>query len=137
MSIAPGRDVQVMVAQGDGTSEVGKQLEEKGLIRDAQLFSIQKLLSQYEGDIQPGTYTLNTAMTAEEMFAVLLHVEEAEGEEGLEAAPLEESDTAPAAAPLEEGAEVNSPIDQTIPDEGDIAAEDTAEDTGAADTTEE
>lgn len=80
MTAEPGRDIQVMITQGDSVMDVGTMLEEKGLVRDAQLFFIQKLLSQYSGDIQPGMYTLNTSMTAEEMFALLLKDEAQEDE---------------------------------------------------------
>ena len=87
MSEPPGRDIQVTVSKSDGIKEVSKMLEEKGLIRDAKLFRIQEKVSMYEGDIHPGIFTLNTSMTAEEMFAVLLQTDEnkegadAEGEE--------------------------------------------------------
>ncbi|MFT3985077.1 MAG: endolytic transglycosylase MltG [Lachnospiraceae bacterium] len=99
MTAEPGRDIEVTITQGDSVGDVGKMLEEKGLVRDAQLFSIQKLLSQYTGDIQPGVYTLNTSMTAEEMFAILLKDETpeegeaaSEPDELTEAAPLTEAD---------------------------------------------
>ena len=88
MSEPPGRDVQITVSKSDGIKEVSKILEDKGLIRDAKLFRIQEKVSMYDGDIHPGIFTLNTSMTAEEMFAVLLESdqkdeeEEPEGEEG-------------------------------------------------------
>ncbi len=88
MSEPPGRDVQITVSKSDGIKEVSKMLEDKGLIRDAKLFRIQEKVSMYDGDIHPGIFTLNTSMTAEEMFAVLLESdqkdeeEEPEGEEG-------------------------------------------------------
>ena len=81
MSEPPGRDIQITVSKSDGIKEVSKVLEEKGLIRDAKLFRIQEKVSMYEGDIHPGIFTLNTSMTAEEMFAVLLQTEEKEGED--------------------------------------------------------
>lgn len=81
MSEPPGRDIQVTVSKSDGIKEVSKMLEEKGLIRDAKLFRIQEKVSMYEGDIHPGIFTLNTSMTAEEMFAVLLQTEDKEGED--------------------------------------------------------
>lgn len=98
MSAEPRRDVEVTITQGDSINDVGTMLEEKGLIRDAQLFFIQKKLSQYTGDIQPGVYTLNTSMTAEEIFAILSKSDSKEGEtlsepdELKEAAPLMEAD---------------------------------------------
>ncbi len=99
MTAEPGRDIEVTITQGDSDGDVGRMLEEKGLVRDAQLFFIQKLLSQYTGDIQPGVYTLNTSMTAEEMFSILLKDETteegevaSEPDELTEAAPLTEAD---------------------------------------------
>ncbi len=87
MSEAPGRDIQVTVSKSDGTKEVAKMLKEKGLIRDTTLFRIQEKVSMYDGKIHPGIFTLNTSMTAEEMFAVLLATDEkpdedAEAEDG-------------------------------------------------------
>lgn len=74
MSEAPGRDVQVTVSKSDDTKDVAEMLKDKGLIRDALLFRVQKIMSSTKGDIHPGIFTLNTSMTAEEMFAVLLEV---------------------------------------------------------------
>ncbi|MCR5269108.1 MAG: aminodeoxychorismate lyase [Lachnospiraceae bacterium] len=80
MEEPPGRDVQITVSNRDGIKEVAKMLEDKGLIRDATLFRIQEKVSLYDGDIHPGIFTLNTSMTAEEMFGVLLKTDD-EGEE--------------------------------------------------------
>ena len=86
MSEPPGRDIQVTVSKSDGIKEVAEMLEDKGLIRDAFLFRIQEKVSLYDGDIHPGIFTLNTSMTAEEMFGVLLKTDEneEESEEGSE-----------------------------------------------------
>ena len=81
MSPAPGRDVAVTIVQGDSTMDVGKMLEEKGLIRDYKLFYVQKKCSVYDDDIKPGFYTLNTSMTAEDMFAVIAGKKDGEGSE--------------------------------------------------------
>ena len=78
MSPAPGRDVAVTIVQGDSTMDVGKMLEEKGLIRDSKLFYVQKKCSVYDDDIKPGFYTLNTSMTAEDMFAIIAGKKESE-----------------------------------------------------------
>lgn len=82
MSPAPGRDVAVTIVQGDSTMDVGRMLEEKGLIRDPKLFYVQKKCSVYDNDIQPGFYTLNTSMTAEDMFAIIAGRKETDEEEG-------------------------------------------------------
>ena len=79
MSPAPGRDVAVTIVQGDSTMDVGKMFEEKGLIRDAKLFYVQKKCSVYDDDIKPGFYTLNTSMTAEDMFAIIAGRKDSEG----------------------------------------------------------
>lgn len=88
MSEAPGRDIQITVSKSDKMKDVADVLVEKGLIRDATLFRIQAKFTTQTGDLLPGIYTLNTSMTAEDMFAVLLAGEqESEGEEEEENAP--------------------------------------------------
>ena len=101
VSAAPGRDVAVTIVQGDSTMDVAKMFEEKGLIRDPNLFYVQKKCSVYDNDIQPGFYTLNTSMTAEDMFAIIAGKknEEGDSEEVDEYADGE----APVADPLTEG----------------------------------
>lgn len=79
MSAEPGREVAVTIVQGDSTMDVGEMLEEKGLIRDSKLFYVQKICSEYDNDIQPGFYTLNTSMSAEDMFAVIAGKKDGEG----------------------------------------------------------
>lgn len=66
-----GRMVTVTIPEDADAKKVGEILETKGLIRDAQLFVIQELLSDYHGAILAGEFELNTSMTAEEMLAVL------------------------------------------------------------------
>lgn len=99
MSPAPGRDVAVTIVQGDSTMDVGKMLEEKGLIRDYKLFYVQKKCSVYDDDIKPGFYTLNTSMTADDMFAIIAGRKET-GEEGEESDESEDG-TIPADAAVE------------------------------------
>lgn len=84
-------------------------LEERGLIRDANLFVIQELLSENHGKIQSGIYDLSTAMTAEEM----LNVMSADAPEEEDAASGDEqSSTGSTDTGLEEGS------DSDTPDEG-------------------
>ena len=56
-------------------------LEEKGLIRDAKLFYFQEVLSAYRGKMQPGFYTLNTSMTANDLMATMAASAEKEEED--------------------------------------------------------
>lgn len=68
---APGYDIEVQITMGKGAKEIGELLEQKGLIRDANLFYVQNLLSHYKGELNPGVYTLNTSMTMQEMMEVM------------------------------------------------------------------
>lgn len=77
---APGRDVTVSITEGKSKMDIAKMLEEKGLVRDHYLTFVQLFASEYKDNITPGAYTLNTSMTAEEMFAVMGHAEVSEEE---------------------------------------------------------
>lgn len=66
-----GRTVNVIISENQDSMEVGKMLEEKGLIRDAKMFYIQEMLSDYKDMITAGTYELNTAMSVEEMLETI------------------------------------------------------------------
>ena len=79
-----GTTVAVSIGEDISTREIGKILESKGLIRDANLFLLQELVSEYHGKILPGKYELNTTMTADEMIEIMACVEKApESEEEL------------------------------------------------------
>lgn len=80
MSEGSGRTVSVVVSEGQCSRELAKMLEQKGLIKDANVFYIQEQLSDYKDMIKPGTYELSTAMNSEQMLAILCDVQ-AEQEE--------------------------------------------------------
>ena len=61
----------VNVENGAGPKDIAKQLEDFGLIRDQKLFYVQYLVSDYKDKIQPGSYKLSTAMTADEMLKIM------------------------------------------------------------------
>lgn len=71
MEAAPGVNVEVTIEESMSDKKIAKLLEEKGLVRDADLFVVQYKLSAYAGEIVPGTYTLNTSQTAKEMMIIL------------------------------------------------------------------
>ena len=71
MSSEPGVTINVSIADDMNSRDVGKLLEGKGLIRDANLFFVQELVSEYKDKVQPGEYELTTAMTVDEMLATL------------------------------------------------------------------
>lgn len=77
----PGIDVNVAIVEGKSVKEIGKLLEEKGLIKSGSLFVWQVKFSEYADDLKPGQYTLNTSMTPYEMMAVM-SAEEEEDETG-------------------------------------------------------
>lgn len=84
MAAAPGRDVSVTVSDSDTDSTIATMLEEKGLIREALLFRIQKKLSIYKDDVEPGTYSLNTSMTTDEMLEIMVGHKDPNEDESLE-----------------------------------------------------
>lgn len=63
--------VTVVIHEDDTMYQIGETLANKGLFENAAVFWVQEMLTDYEGEIQPGTYFLNTSQTLEEMFAVL------------------------------------------------------------------
>ncbi len=82
MTTGEGRIISVYVEEGDSAKDVGMNLQEKGLIRDANLFYVQELLSENHGKIKPGIYDLNTSMNSNEMIAIMsAEPEETEEEE--------------------------------------------------------
>ena len=65
------RTASVTIVEGKTPKEVGKILEEKGLIRDGFLFIFQEMFSEYHDELQPGVYELNTGMTPFEMMQIM------------------------------------------------------------------
>ena len=71
MTPEPGITKSVAIVEGKSVKEIGHILEDKGLIRSATLFYLQELFSSYHKKLQPGVYELSTAMTPEEIMAVM------------------------------------------------------------------
>ena len=114
VTVGEGRTISISVGAGDSVKDIGKNLEEKGLIRDANLFFVQELLSEYHGKIIPGIYDLNTSMTNDEMLEIM------------SSEPIEEEDT---------GASTdNVPIGEV---EGDTEGADEAGDAGDTENAED
>lgn len=88
MEEKPGRDVLVQVKEGMSVRDIAKQMEEKGLVRDSNLFYVQVILSDYKDAFKPGVYTLNTSMEPKELMIAISpepkDTEESEGTEGTE-----------------------------------------------------
>ncbi len=82
VSAGEGREITVTIPADMSAAEMGELFASKGLIKDANLFVLQYYFSEFRKDIQPGTFELSTAMTAEEMMEVMAtESEEAEEEE--------------------------------------------------------
>ena len=71
MSEGEGREVVITIPEGMSAKEMGELLYMKGLIRDEKLFRIQYFLSEFKEDLLPGTFTLRTNMTVEEMLKTM------------------------------------------------------------------
>lgn len=84
MSPPPGYTTSVAIVEGKSVMEIGEILEERGLIRNAYIFYLQELVSDYHGQLMPGVYELSTAMTPEEMMALMAanYSEDAEESDG-------------------------------------------------------
>lgn len=76
VSEGEGRTVSVVVSEGQGSRELAKMLEQKGLVSDANVFFVQTKLSECDGKLKPGTYELSTSMNSEEMLAILCDLKE-------------------------------------------------------------
>lgn len=80
MTGEPGITYNVTVTEESTPKQIAEALEEYGLIRDKNLFYAQYMVSEYRNKIEPGTYDLNTSMTAEQMLEIM-SPEEDEAEE--------------------------------------------------------
>lgn len=76
MEEIPGTDVIVTIDEDDSVAQVGKILEDAGLIRDKSAFAIQAIVYGYE--VQEGTFNLNTSYSSKEIINLLGEPEEGE-----------------------------------------------------------
>ena len=76
MDKAPGIEKIVTLNGTESVTEVGKLLEDIGLIRDHNAFSIQAVCYGYE--VIEGTWKLNTSLSSKEIIGLLDEVPEGE-----------------------------------------------------------
>ncbi len=76
MDKAPGIEKIVTLNGTESVAEVGKLLEDIGLIRDHNAFSIQAICYGYE--VIEGTWKLNTSLSSKEIIGLLDEVPEGE-----------------------------------------------------------
>ncbi len=67
----PTRQIALEIAEGSTAADVGKLLEDRGVIRSALAFRISAQLRGFGSDIQAGAYDLTTNMAITEVFDVL------------------------------------------------------------------
>ena len=68
-------EVTIVISEDESVLDIGKSLEEAGLIESASVFWMQERISDYHDQISPGTYVLNTHQDVEEMLAVMASTE--------------------------------------------------------------
>lgn len=71
MSPREGQEITVVVKEDDSVYDIAKTLESKGLVEDAKVFWIQEKLSNYKGQMKPGTYLLSTAYEPSRLLAIM------------------------------------------------------------------
>ena len=79
MSPGEGQEITVVVKEDDSVYDIAKTLESKGLVEDAKVFWIQEKLSNYKGQMKPGTYLLSTAYEPSRLLAIMAGDAEQEG----------------------------------------------------------
>ena len=79
MSPGEGQEITVVVKEDDSVYDIAKTLESKGLVEDAKVFWIQEKLSNYKGQMRPGTYLLSTAYEPFRLLAIMAGDAEQEG----------------------------------------------------------
>lgn len=77
-----GREIKVTITEDMSVSDIGEMLKNAGLLEEEPLvFRIQERISDYHGELLPGTYTLRTGMTADEMLREIAGANEEDEEE--------------------------------------------------------
>lgn len=67
-----GRKVTVTVTDSMSVYDIGRMLRAEGLLDEsATAFWVQEFISGYHNQLLPGTYTLRTSMTADDMIPIL------------------------------------------------------------------
>ena len=79
MSPGEGQEITVVVKEDDSVYAIAKTLESKGLVEDAKVFWVQEKLSNYKGQMKPGTYLLSTAYEPSRLLAIMAGDAEQEG----------------------------------------------------------
>ncbi len=76
------KEVTVVIPEGSSVYQIGKILKSKGLIENEYVFVVQEMISNYHGELRPGTYSFTTAFTPTKIIRKLAGDEELEGTDG-------------------------------------------------------
>ncbi len=69
VDVAPGTNVEIQIKKGESTMNVASKLQLNRIIKNKYSFYIKAKLLKHT--IMPGTYTLNTSMTYDEIFDII------------------------------------------------------------------
>lgn len=75
------KSISVTITDEMSVMEIGELLQEKGLVEKPLVFWMQEKASDYRGEIKPGTYTLTTAQSIDEMLIIMAQADLEEEEE--------------------------------------------------------
>ncbi|MDR2750160.1 MAG: endolytic transglycosylase MltG [Clostridiales bacterium] len=64
-------EASVVVEDEDTLSTVSQQLQEKGIIPNALLFQLEKIVKSYDTEYKPGEYVLNSSMSTSDLGSIL------------------------------------------------------------------
>ena len=74
-----GRNVVVTITDDMSVYQIGRMLRAEGLLSGSpEAFWLQEFISEYHRQILPGTYTLKTSMTTQEMLPILAQADKAD-----------------------------------------------------------
>ena len=80
VDIGEGRTVVVTITEDMSVYEIGRMLRAEGLLTEsAAAFWLQEFISEYHNQILPGTYSLKTSMTTQEMFPIMAQADRDDG----------------------------------------------------------
>ncbi|MCM1084060.1 MAG: endolytic transglycosylase MltG [Clostridium sp.] len=72
--------VVIEIPSDSSSLDIGKTLEDRGIIEDKYVFMARVRIKEYGNRITPGKYGLSAAMTYEEIIDIICHIEKEEEE---------------------------------------------------------
>jgi Predicted periplasmic solute-binding protein len=77
---APGTDITVEIQKGDSTMDVATKLESELAVTNKYAFYLKSKLQ--EAKIMPGSYSINTSMTYDEILGVITELSNSKSKDG-------------------------------------------------------